>query len=769
MNNLINKIINGEDLDEIYSFVLESLYKNGPVGTTDMEILSYLALYQPESFTSYENKVLNYMSVFYKSTENETLKDVVFSQYKSYIAEEFGTSYTPVQADIVKGIATHNCFSFSAPTSTGKSYLFLNKIQESQRDVVVVVPSRALINEYYIKLTEAIEDKSVNILTFIDKINTAKTKRNIFIVTPERCRELFRNKDDFEVELFLFDEAQLSNEESKRGLYFDSIVRRCQKAYPEAKFVFAHPFVKNPVSQIEKNHFNRQTSFSKQYTQKNVGQLFLCSNINNDEFFHFGVEKAIMGNIKKKCNYDPIKKIIEEKGSVLFYVTKAKIYNGQVFERFEKYINMCPELTGEDIEGYVNQLKEYSGGETTLGQNRYSHIITLLKRGIVIHHGSLPLSIRVLIEKFTKEGHCRICFATSTLEQGINMPFDIVFLDRLDGSKPLSVKNLIGRAGRSSMDSKFDFGYVILGSTSNMSKFRSIMSEEEILDNVSSLEKDDTGELDSDFNEFKKAILTDTYSDQYNLTSNQLEQLSSNEISEKIVDILNVLFTSNDDLVSQTFLGESGLIPELFDSFNQLYETYLGRVLEDGENDVFREAISIILWRIYNKTFKNICSIRYARASEASKRRGLSARREGSLPAGYITGYKDIPNKSLARYPLFSNKIKAKDVSYDLIMYDTYDYIDKLIGFKLSDIFYASFWKHYEKTEDRRAKMLAQLIKYGTDNSRHIWMLRYGLSFEDIELLDKHIEDINAERILFKTSITEVDEINKTAIKRFID
>ncbi len=242
-----------------------------------MEILSYLKLYQPDIFDNYKNAILNYMAVFYKNTERTTLKEIVFRQYRRYVEDTYHYKYTPVQADIIKGIEKNNCFSFSAPTSTGKSFVFMNKIMETKNDVVVVVPSRALINEYYLKLNELITDNRVNILTFIDKINTKFAKRSVFIVTPERCRELFKQKNDFQIDLFLFDEAQLSNENSKRGLYFDSIVRRCYKAYPESKFIFAHPFVKNPESQIEKNHFNKAEAFSIQYTQKNVGQLFLCT------------------------------------------------------------------------------------------------------------------------------------------------------------------------------------------------------------------------------------------------------------------------------------------------------------------------------------------------------------------------------------------------------------------------------------------------------------------------------------------------------------
>lgn len=767
MNDIIKKILLGEDIDSIFEFVLDSLFKNGPISVTDMEILSYLRLYQPEKFDVYKNSILNYMGVFYKETEQKTLKEIVFEQYRKHLLDTYQKEYTPVQANIVQGIDNNNCFSFSAPTSTGKSYVFMNRIMEATNDVVVVVPSRALINEYYLKLNELIVDKTVNILTFIDKINTKIAQRNVFIVTPERCRELFKQKNEFTVDLFLFDEAQLSNENSKRGLYFDSIVRRSYKAYPEAKFIFAHPFVKNPESQIVKNHFNPENSFAIQYTQKNVGQLFLCS---DDEwnFYHFGIDKNIMGQRKIKCEFDPIEIVIRNNGSVLFYVSKSKIYNKSFLNQFSKYIDLCNDIESERIEKYIELLKQYTGGDTIANNNHYSQMISLLRKGIVIHHGSLPLQTRIIIEQFTKEGLCRLCFATSTLEQGINMPFDIVFLDRLEKSKPLSVKNLIGRAGRSSLDSKFDFGYVIVGSQAKMSNFRNIMSQDEELDFVSSLEKDD--EHDDDYNEFKDAILNDTYSDEFNLTDSDVEKLTAEQIDEIIINILNSVFTDGQLIPLNVISSDSRNRLQLYTYFQELYSVYLGRPLERGEQNVFSTAIKIILWKIYGKTFKNICWYRYSYASKSHEREQLErfGRRTDILEAAFYTEYKDLPDKNINVYSAL-NGVKAKDVDYDLIMYDTYDYIDKLIGFKLSDVFYAAFYKFYERQNNEQALKLAKYIKYGTDNERHIWMLRYGLSFEDIELLDKHIDTINSEEILFKESILQVSDEDKISIERFLN
>lgn len=401
MENLIFKIKNGENIEEIVSFVLNRIYTNGPTSISDMEILSYLSLYQKDIFKKHKESILNYIGAFYKEVESNTLKSKVFSLYRDCIWEEFAHLYTPVQANIVHNISKNKCFSFSAPTSTGKSYVFLNLIKESQHDVVIIVPSRALINEFYIKLNSSITDKSVNILTFIDKINTRKANRNIFIVTPERCRELFKHQD-FNVELFLFDEAQLSDEESKRGLYFDSIVRRCQKSFSDAKFVFAHPFVANPDSQIKRNHFDEETSKAFRYEQKNVGQLFLC--MDKGRFYHFGVEKELMGKTKVLYEGDPIETAIRNGKSILFYVSKSSILNKSFLNKFEKYINLCADLNTEDVGIYLDNLKRYTGGDTIANQNYFSQMLSLLRRGIVIHHGSLPLQTRIIIENFTKAG-----------------------------------------------------------------------------------------------------------------------------------------------------------------------------------------------------------------------------------------------------------------------------------------------------------------------------------------------------------------------------
>ena len=546
MKDVILDVINGNNIGEIYSYAKNELFMEGPTSITTLEVLSYLCVFQPVFFASVQSEVLEMMGVFYKKPKPISLPSALFELYASYIKEKYQQSYTPVQASIVDNIKKSKNFSFSAPTSTGKSFVFRNLIKYSRHDVVVIVPSRALINEYYDTVCAIIPDKTVNVLTYVDVINTKYAQRTIFILTPERAKELFKFREQLKIEIFLFDEAQLSDEDSIRGLYFDSIIRRIQKTFPQSKCVFAHPFVSNPEAQLKKNAFDFDESQHVQYQHKNVGQMFFA--YDGREYYHFGIDKNLMGTRKELSGFDPIFDAIQKQRSVLIYTTKASIFDKSVFKKFDHYLSLCPEITNLAALKLIEQLNQYIGSS----RDFQSSMMQLIKRGIVTHHGSLPLQARLILEHFTQQGFCRVCFATSTLEQGINMPFDVVFLNTFQASKTLSMKNLIGRAGRSTDNLKFDYGSVVV-KIDNMSSFRKIMMQTEELSETSLLDIDDEN---SDYSEFKEAIKTGEFSDEFNLTNSEVERLSKEEIDKFIVGVLNGMFDKNNELIPLTKINQ---------------------------------------------------------------------------------------------------------------------------------------------------------------------------------------------------------------------
>lgn len=407
-------------------FARNCIFRDGPKDALVLEILSYLKLFQPTFFEKFEDELIETMGLFFKNPSPDTLQGVVFDMYRQHIKEQYGEDYTPMQASILKQIEDKHHFSFSAPTSTGKSFVFRNLIRSASNDVIVIVPSRALINEYYDRICEIVNVKEVNVLTFVDRINTKFAKRNIFILTPERSRELFKNKSWLNIDLILFDEAQLSDEKSVRGLYFDSIVRRALKSFPDAKYVFAHPFISNPEAQLQRNGIIDTQSAAINYEQKNVGQIFYVHNQTTGNFYHLGTSKEILGKQKLKAEFDPVERAISSGGSVLIYVSKSHIYNKSIYSEFDKYIKLCNKLENPDALQMIDGLRAYIGASKNNALFYNSEMLEKLSLGIVTHHGSMPLAARLILEHFTQSGFCRICFATSTLEQGINMPFDVV-------------------------------------------------------------------------------------------------------------------------------------------------------------------------------------------------------------------------------------------------------------------------------------------------------------------------------------------------------
>lgn len=540
--NRIKNIIEGREVEALLQATIDNIFVNGPVSISDMETLSYIKCYHAELFERYKQSILLASGLFYKplNTEAKNLKELILQDYREVISTNLAGNYTPMQADLLKSVDKNNVFSFSAPTSTGKSYVFRRLIESSEHDVVIVVPSRALINEYYLNLTKSIVDTSINILTYIDIINRAHSTRNVFIVTPERCGMIFNHVNDLRIDLMLFDEAQLSDEMSVRGLYYDGLVRRCYHSFPEAKFVFAHPFIANPDAQIVKNHLTGQYSDSKAYSFRNIGQMFLLYNSDKNKYYHFGIDKSIMGGTRTDCYFDPIERAIHTNGTVLVYMSKSKVVNYDFLREYDRYVRMCPEINAEIVDDIIEELKQYTGGNTSENGYYYSRFISLLRRGIVIHHGSMPLRTRTLVEKFVNNKLCRLCFSTSTLEQGINMPFDVVVLDRFENSKPLAIKNLIGRAGRSSDKDDFDIGYVVVTSDANMTNLRNILLKESIIKDFSSLDRQDA--LDEDFHDYKEAINNHTMDDRFNMPPVVLQRVVEGDGSQEVRDVLDIMF-----------------------------------------------------------------------------------------------------------------------------------------------------------------------------------------------------------------------------------
>ncbi len=63
----------------------------------------------------------------------------------------------------------------------------------------------------------------------------------------------------------------------------------------------------------------------------------------------------------------------------------------------------------------------------------------------------------------------------------------------------------------------------------------------------------------------------------------------------------------------------------------------------------------------------------------------------------------------------------------------------------------------------------ANYIKYGTNDSKEIWLLKYGVMFEEMEILKPHIQNINEREIIVAQSYYELPPDSRKIIERFVN
>lgn len=495
-----------------------------------------------------------------------------------------------------------------------------------------------------------------------------------------------------------------------------------------------------------------------------------------------GKFKYFSPNIKSEqedCATDPILGILSNGGSLLVYISKNKIYEGAHLIEFDSYISACAEIKDQKALKLIENLKEFIGaedGET----DKHSEMIEMMKKGVVIHHGSIPLRGRLIIEEFVRLGAARICFATSTLNQGINMPFDAVWIDNFTKMPSLDLKNLIGRAGRTTNQYIFDYGYAVV-KRKNVKTFSKRYKEVFKITETSDLDID-IGDVEEDSKDIVEALRNDSFNDSLHLPQTQVDRLSDTQLDKEILFIMDNLLEHQQPITGNAYTKlDVSTKAEIKTSFKKIYLQHLRRRdLTKAEEDILNAAIPILLWNIQGRSFSEVVSLRHAYLSQKNERnrilaqvkkglitKNIAKKQIRELQVEYSQVPSSIPDKTLRPYPTFPY-MSVDDLEYDLIVYDTYDYLDKVIALSLVDPICAAFELYFERKNDNRANALVNYIRYGTNDNIEILLMRYGFGFEEIEWLKDYVLSIDESRIEFKDSISELSPEKMALINRYL-
>jgi len=187
----IQDIINDEDPNKSIGQILDDLHSKGPVDNKLIEKLTYYKEFHADKFAAHEENIVSTLGLFYKNKSPSNLYSFILGAIGKQYKKQYKEYLTPVQASIRDAVEEKQFISISAPTSAGKSFSIKEYISTQKGDAVIIVPSRALIAEYVENLkTYFEENKEVMISTFVDYVYTSRNLRRIFVLTPERTKDL---------------------------------------------------------------------------------------------------------------------------------------------------------------------------------------------------------------------------------------------------------------------------------------------------------------------------------------------------------------------------------------------------------------------------------------------------------------------------------------------------------------------------------------------------------------------------------------------------
>ena len=683
---------------------------------------------------------------------------------------------------------TTEYFSYSGPTSMGKSYIMRMFIKQQildgvKRNFALVVPTKALINEIKKKVTDDLKD---NLHEFRYHIITAagdaaleskeKNRNYIFIMTPERLLYLLINEKDIHLDYLFIDEAHKLSGADKRSAFYYQFVHMLSDRDDKPRIFFASPNVPNPeiylklISDINLENLidNRMASAFSPVSQ----EKFLI-NLNDKEVSIYNehtkeaipltsiaIDDADLTDVLLRFEKDENGK--EVQSIVYFPSTRKTVVAARDFaaNRVEK--TDCKELMdlAQDIKNEVHG--EY-------------YLVDLIKKGIAYHIGYLPSSISQRIEDLFKDGKITMLFCTSTLIEGVNLPADNLFVtDFKNGTKhmkPVDFRNLIGRVGRLEYNL---YGNVFLVAISEKAKEKyEQLLEANIKPQTLSVEK---GLTKPQKRNVIEALVAGTV--EFEEYPRGTQSGDSYDLMRKFgITLLNDILRDRDTLVRREFTklmkpGEEDEIRHKFqnrtdylqenditvsvDQSESLYQAIaqngleFPKIFEDGSFDYdeltqsLQRLCSIFKWEIYE--------------ADTLGHVGKYSHKHGKLSwyqvilAQWVRGnglsaimYQAIKNKE--DYPKGAMYIDREYVDYDhsrnhknIVISDVLSVIDEVILFKLSNYF-LKVSKAYKEIKGKDPDHdWYEFVEYGSTNEDTINIQKHGFSRESAIYILEHPE-----------------------------
>lgn len=383
----------------------------------------------------------------------ESLDLAIEKEFKQIInRDEYSNKvFTDSQHAVFQALLDRNHFSFSGPTSFGKSFIltsFIKSILINNKrgtNIVFLVPTRALVSQTLKKFKDILsdmEDYAISASPDIPALLRNQKKHYIFIFTPERFLHYLSTPSNPSIEYVFVDEAQkIVSEDTRSVIYYHAISLAERNS---CKLFFASPNIAN--TDIFLKLFNKSTKETMVITEAPVCQMRLFIDLISHTATIFS-DSANSETIYIDNQLDLYSMIdsISKKVDPLRY--KSLVYCNTIDDTIRCAKEMADTLNEIDSP----ELKKASDEIAAFIHKDY-YLVSLIRKGVGFHFGKLPQKVRDIVEQLYEKGDLHYLFCTSTLLEGVNLPAQNIFiLNNQVGNRDfraIDFWNLAGRAGR---------------------------------------------------------------------------------------------------------------------------------------------------------------------------------------------------------------------------------------------------------------------------------------------------------------------------------
>jgi len=469
------------------------------------------------------------------------------SKYQTYF-EKYEYPLHIFQKYSIEAIIEGQHVLATAPTGSGKTLpgdFAIDYFHSKGKKVIYTTPIKALSNQKFYDFTNKYNNISIGLITGDIKTNpdadvlimtTEILLNKLFQIKSENATKIPESSISFEMDIenelgcVVFDEIHMINDASRGHVWEQSIMLLPK----HIQIIGLSATLDNPerfALWLENKGVYNETPEKVVYLASKKDRAVPLTHYGfvttNTGIFKAVKDKALQEEIKNFVNkpfvlqnskgvfdelqYSKMNKIMKlldnnnirvKRQHVLNQVTKHLVDNEMlpamcyVFSRKQlevcanevttnllEFDNKTPYIIDRECEHIIRKLPNY---QEYLNLPEYTNMVSLLRKGIAIHHSGVTPVLREMVELLFAKGFIKLLFCTETMSVGINMPVKTsIFTDvcKFDGENNRLLYSheytqAAGRAGRLGLDT---VGHVIhlnnlFRNVETMTSYKSMMS-----------------------------------------------------------------------------------------------------------------------------------------------------------------------------------------------------------------------------------------------------------------------------------------------------